>query len=97
MSARTLARRRAAASGDGPVQGTAACCLLRARRRRLHPDPARLEATARLCTAGVISVGILASWYVAVYRAADVDTLLEYMRLSRKETIFDYLAYGFVS
>ena len=43
--------------------------------------------------AGVVSVGILASWYVAVYRAADVDTLLEYMRLSRKETIFDYLAY----
>ena len=44
-------------------------------------------------TAGVISIGILASWYVAVYRAADVDTLLEYMRLSRNETIFDYLAY----
>jgi 4-amino-4-deoxy-L-arabinose transferase-like glycosyltransferase len=43
--------------------------------------------------AGIISVGILASWYLAVYTAADVDTLLEYMRLSRKETFADYLAY----
>ena len=49
--------------------------------------------------AGVVSVGIMTSWYVAVYRAADVDTLLEYMRLSRKETILDYLAYrlGFMT
>ena len=43
--------------------------------------------------AGVISVGILASWYLAVYTGADVDTLLEYMRLSRKETFADYLFY----
>lgn len=49
--------------------------------------------------AGVVSVGIMTSWYVAVYRAADIDTLLEYMRLSRKETILDYLAYrlGFMT
>ena len=43
--------------------------------------------------AGAISVGLLASWYVAVYRAADVATLLQYMRLSREEPIFDYLIY----
>ena len=43
--------------------------------------------------AGVVSVGLLVSWYVAVYRVADIDTLLDYMRLSRKETIFDYLAH----
>jgi 4-amino-4-deoxy-L-arabinose transferase-like glycosyltransferase len=49
--------------------------------------------------AGAVSVGIMASWSIAVYRAADIDTLLEYMRLSRKETIFDYLAYrlGFMT
>jgi 4-amino-4-deoxy-L-arabinose transferase-like glycosyltransferase len=43
--------------------------------------------------AGIVSVGLLASWYLAVYRAADIDTLLQYMRLSRDETILDYLAY----
>jgi len=43
--------------------------------------------------AGIISVGILASWYLAVYTGADVDTLLEYMRLSRRETFAEYLAY----
>ena len=46
VGARALARRRPAAGGDGSVQGTAARCLLRARRRRLHPGQARLEATA---------------------------------------------------
>ena len=41
--------------------------------------------------AGIVSLAILASWYVAVYQAADTGTLLMYMRLSSRDTLSDYL------
>ena len=41
--------------------------------------------------AGFVSLAILASWYFAVYRAADTGTLLMYMRLSSRDTLSDYL------
>ena len=86
--------------------GSSSACCWRRRRLCKGPQPATFFAFGvgafilikrdwkqlpGFVLAGVISVGVLASWYAAVLtRAADVDTLLEYMRLSRNETIFDY-------
>ena len=41
--------------------------------------------------AGIVSLAVLASWYVAVYQAADTGTLLMYMRLSSHDALSDYL------
>jgi hypothetical protein len=41
--------------------------------------------------AGIVSLAILAAWYLAVYRADDAGTLLMYMRLSSRDTLSEYL------
>lgn len=43
--------------------------------------------------AGVVSLGIMLAWYVAVYRSSDIATGMEYMRLSSRETLWDYLRF----
>ena len=110
---RVVARLRSRPCRRSRAGSPSACCSRRRRcARDRSPPPSSRSASAPsssssatgsncrvIALAGIVSLGILASWYVAVYRAADIDTLLEYMRLSRNETIFDYLAYrlGFMT